>query len=404
MRILLITWACDRDDVSEPQITYRWVREISKRHEVTVFSISRPERFGCVKEQFPDLKVHEWKDIRVPAIFERVRAVAKPGFFLKYKKMRRFIKTLIDEQQFDIIHHLSPFAWRYASTAYGLGVPLVRGPVAGGLPTPKSFRSQLNEGFHPFKLFRKTDILRKRFDRRLIESYRSSDCIIAAAPYVKDLIYPMTMQRCEVEVEHGLEELNELPGERVKTIGREKKIRLLFVGRVIRTKGVRDAIRAISDMKTKNRVEFQVVGDGDDLSSCKKEVNNLHLRDIVSFRGWCTHEQVEKAYHEADIFLFPSFREPTGGVILEAMTHGIPIVACDYGGPAYLLDSKCGVKIAPTSPKNFVKELARELDRLVEDDSLRIKMGKQAMRYAYENFNWDCKMSRLDALYESLVK
>ena len=403
MKILLITWACDRDDVSEPQIAYRWVREISKHHEVTLFSVSRPDRFGCVKQQFPDLSVIEWSDIRVPSFLERFRSVAKPGYLLKYRKMRRLIHELIQQQHFDIIHHLSPFAWRYASPAYGMGIPLVRGPVAGGLPTPAPLTSEVKEGLHPYKFLRRSDELRRRFDRNLINSYKFTDCIIAAAPYVVDLLKSLPIKRYEIEVEHGLEDKDENIQVEPSSSAHEGKIKLLFVGRVIRTKGVRDAIRAIASMKTKDIVQFTVIGDGEDLNSCRREVRQLKLQDVVTFLGWCSREQVELAYSKADIFLFPSFREPTGGVLLEAMTYGLPVITCDYGGPAYLVNSSCGIKIPPAIPEEYSRLLAENIDNLVRNEELRKKMGQEAMLHAYKNFNWDNKMDRLDLIYDSLV-
>ena len=94
MRVLLITWACDLEDISEPGVAARWVKEISKDHNVTVFSVSKPERFGCVKHQFPELKVIEWCDIRVPKPLERFRAIVKPGYLPYYFRARRFLKKI----------------------------------------------------------------------------------------------------------------------------------------------------------------------------------------------------------------------------------------------------------------------------------------------------------------------
>jgi len=333
MKILLITWACDRDDVSEPQIAYRWVREIAKRHDVTLFSVSRPERFGCVQEQFPDLPVIEWCDIRVPKALERFRAIVKPGYFWYFRKARKFLKQFTQTNQFDLIHHLNPFAWRYASPAYGLGVPLVRGPLAGGLPTPEPLSAEVLEFFHPYKFLRISDWWRKKYDRTLNTSYQQTDCILGAAPYVVDLLRPLPVKRFEIEIEHGLDELP-VTGPLKKPRSVQEKIHLLFVGRVIRTKGVRDAIRAVSFMESKRQVDFTVIGDGEDLRACRDLIKERNLDEVITCRGWCSTEKVEQAYSEADIFLFPSFREPTGGVLLEAMSYGLPCVICDYGGPA----------------------------------------------------------------------
>lgn len=404
MKVFLITWGCDQDDVSESEITYRWVREISRHHDVTLFSVSRPERFGCVSDQFPEIPVIEWCDVRVPTSFERFRAIAKPGYFFYYPKARKFIGNFLKKQHFDLIHHLSPFAWRYASPAYGFEIPLVRGPVAGGLSTPQPLASIVRENLHPYKFLRRTDYLRKRLDRILINSYRHTDCVLLAAPYVHDIIDPLPIKRYEVEIEHGLElEVINKNSKYCKKTVRDGKVKLLFVGRIIRTKGVRDAIIAISHMHSKDLVEFNIIGDGDDFLNCQKEIKKSNLNEFVKLWGWLKKDEVEKFYNESDIFVFPSFREPTGGVLLEAMAHGLPCVACDYGGPGYIVDDDSGILIPPLNPDMYAKKIAEILDRLVTDHNLRSQLGEGAKAHAYRDFQWDSKMERLNKIYHAIV-
>lgn len=387
--------------MSEPAIAYRWVKEIAKRHEVVLFAVSRPDRFGCVQEQFPELTVHEWCDIRVPHCLERFRAVVKPGYFHYFSKARQFVHSLVRQHNFDLIHHLNPFAWRYPSPAYGLGPPLVRGPLAGGLPTPVSLRGEVRETLHPYKFLRFTDELRKKWDFRLNTAYRQTDCVLAAAPYVVDLLKPLPIKRIAVEIELGWDEATiQQAFARKRNVS--ENIQLLFVGRVIRTKGVRDAIRAVAAMTLRDRVRFTIIGDGEDMRACQGLAESLRLQDVVEFRGWCSKEQVRQAYGEADIFLFPSFREPTGGVLLEAMAHALPCVVCDYGGPAYMVAENCGFKVPPAAPEEFARLLAKPLDLLACDQNLRDKMGRAALQSVRDNFDWLTKMERLDRLYHLL--
>lgn len=402
MRVLLITWACDLEDISEPGVSARWVKEISKDHDVTVFSVSKPERFGCVQNQFPELKVIEWCDIRVSTRFERFRAIVKPGYLPYYFRARRFLKKLFLEQQFDVVHHLSPFAWRYPSPAAGLGVPLVRGPVAGGLQTPPGLDANANQSSSSFMFLRKADGLRLRYDPVLKSSYQNADHVLMAAPYVQKLLAPLTIRSSSIEIELGLpDDQVLLPPKR--TVSQDGKIKLLYVGRVISTKGLRYAIRALSKAKALSMVELVVIGDGDDLPACRDEVKRLDLQDHVQLLGWKSKQEVENFYCAADIFLFPSFREPTGGVLLEAMMHGLPCITCAYGGPDYMVDDSCGIKVVPTSDETYVDNIAAAIDRLVFDTDLRIKMSQQAFFRARDGFGWEAKRKRMSSLYEKLA-
>jgi glycosyltransferase involved in cell wall biosynthesis len=402
MKVLLITWACDLDDISEPAVTARWVREISKDHEVTLFSISKPERFGCVRSQFPDLDVIEWHDYKVPPSLERFRAIVKPGYIPYYVRARRFLKQLLRDKHFDVIHHLSPFAWRYPSPAVGLGVPLVRGPVAGGLETPTAFRDAVDAGGHAFMFLRKTDNFRINHDPVLRSSYRNANHVLMAAPYVRELLAPLSIKSSSIEIEHGIP-MGSIPPAIMRAPSPDGKVNLLFVGRIVQTKGLLYAIRALAEISSISSVMLTVIGDGDDLPACRAEVARLGLADNVDFLGWMPKHAVEDAYRRADVFVFPSFREPTGGVLMEAMMYGLPCITCAYGGPDYIVDDTSGIKVEPTTEAEFVSGLATAIDRLTLDFDLRQEMSAMARSRIVENFGWEEKRKRISQLYNKLA-
>ena len=400
MKILMVTWACDIEDVSEPGVSAKWVKEISKDHEVTVFSVSKPDRYGCVKEQFPNLKVIEWQDIRVPRFLERFRAIVKPGYLPYYFRARSFLKLFLKDNHFDVIHHLSPFAWRYPSPAVGLGTPLVKGPVAGGLKTPPGLVASSSESKGFSMLLRQTDGLRIKFDPILRNSYAKTDHVLMAAPYVQELLSSLSIKSSSVEVELGL---SELPKVEKVSVGVKDKVQLLFVGRVVPTKGLLYAIKAFAQSDTIQSSHFTVVGDGQDLQRCKDEAEKLEIEDKVSFLGWCPSVEVVEHYKNADIFLFPSYREPTGGVLLEAMSYGLPSITCSYGGTDYMIDDLCGIKVSPTSEDDFIMGLTEAIDKLVVDMELLATMSAAAKNRAVNYFSWNDKRKRMLKTYENTI-
>lgn len=396
-----MTWACDADDVSEPEISARWVRELSLDHEVTVFSVSKPERYGCVRAQFPDLDVIEWQDIKVPKSFERFRAIVKPGYLPYYIKARRFLKQLLATRQFDVIHHLSPFAWRYPSPAAGLGVPLVRGPVAGGLKTPEGLRTSVDQGFHPFMFLRKTDQIRMRFDPVLRYSYRHIDHLLMAAPYMQEFLKPLPVGPHSIEIEHGFSSQKSQPrAQRHKN----DSVNFLYVGRIIRSKGLRYALKAIAKASLSEQATLTVVGDGDDAEYCKKMAIQLGLQNRVSFLGWKSKSEVEEYYRSSDVFIFPSFREPTGGVLMEAMAHSLPVITCGYGGPDFLIDDSCGIKVNPSTEGSFVDQLAEAVDYLIRTPETREQLGLMGRQRIEQVFDWEFKRSRISTIYNMTIK
>jgi glycosyltransferase involved in cell wall biosynthesis len=222
---------------------------------------------------------------------------------------------------------------------------------------------------------------------------------LGIAPYVSEILASRHVRRFEVMSETGIESLPEL----APRVGSEGPVRLLYVGRIVRTKGLRDAIRALKQVHTALPPTLDVVGDGFDRTACEALVADLGLSSQVRFHGFLPRAEVDTFYRAADIFVFPSYQEPGGNVVFEAMGFGLPVVVSDRGGPGNVVDENCGFRVHPDNPDQFARELAVAITRLVEDPALRARLGAGARTHVAKIALWDAKIDRLDALYAETV-
>lgn len=120
-------------------------------------------------------------------------------------------------------------------------------------------------------------------------------------------------------------------GREIKTLHSEpsrKKNQFLFVGRLIPSKGLREAIQAFALFSNiHSGFEFHIAGDGPDKQPLMDLVQTLNLTDRVFFLGQV--DQVEKLLTESSFFLFPSHYEGLPGALIEAMLAKIPIICSD---------------------------------------------------------------------------
>jgi glycosyltransferase involved in cell wall biosynthesis len=103
------------------------------------------------------------------------------------------------------------------------------------------------------------------------------------------------------------------------------------------------------------------------------------------------------------VFVFPSFREPTGGVLLEALRHALPCITCDYGGPAQIVEESCGIRIAPSAEHRFAGALAAAIDLPADNSDLRGRLAHGAARRVAENLDWRVKRRRVSHIYEEMA-
>ena len=395
-RLLLITSACDGEDVGEAWVGFQWVSRLAARHDVTLLTMHRRDRTPPSR-QIQGARVIEWRDAKLLARQERFNSLLKPGWIPFYRGARRWIRdALARGEHFDLAHQLVPVAMRYPSPVTGLGIPYVIGPVGGSLENPPGFSDETSAWY---VRLRALDRLRLRRDPLLRRTYVDASCVIGIAPYVRDALADVALRRFEIMSETGLTELPASNGRRVS----DGTVRLLYVGRLVRTKGLRDGISALAHLATSARVLLDVVGDGPDRAACQALAEELGLREAVCFHGRQARDRVEDFYRRADIFLFPSYREPGGNVVFESMGYGLPLVVSDLGGPGSFVDDTCAIRVHPTSPDQYAHDLAAAISRLVDDPGLRQQMGAAARRRVAETALWDSKVDRLDALYDELV-
>jgi glycosyltransferase involved in cell wall biosynthesis len=396
-RLLLLTSACDGEDVGEAWVGFQWVSRLAARHDVTLLTMHRRDRTPP-SLQLPDVRIVEWPDAKLFARKERLNSLLKPGYVPFYRGARRWIRgALARGERFDLAHQLLPVAMRYPSPAAGLGIPYLIGPVGGSLENPPGFADDTAPWF---MRLRGIDRLRARRDPLLRRTYEGADCVLGIAPYAREFLAGLDLRRFEVMSETGLIELPAAADERPAG----GTVRLLYVGRIVRTKGLRDAIRGLARLTTSTPVVLDVVGEGFDRETCEALVAELGLGEIVRFHGWQKRERVEEFYRAADVSVFPSYREPGGNVVFESMGYGLPLVVTDLGGPGNVVDDTCGIRVHPKNPEQFADDLAAAITRLVDDSELRARLGAAARQRVADTAVWPRKVEHLEALYDDLLR
>lgn len=156
-----------------------------------------------------------------------------------------------------------------------------------------------------------------------------------------------------------------------------------FVSRLVWEKELRTYIESVRSLQKEfPKVRAMVVGDG----PAMKEAQRLLPNGI--FTGFCSGDDLARAYASSDIFLFPSFTETFGNVTLEAMSSGLPCLVADaIGSRSLVIDGQNGFLAKAGDLSDFITKLRI----LIEDASLREQMAQQsrvlAMNYQWSSIN-----------------
>lgn len=148
-----------------------------------------------------------------------------------------------------------------------------------------------------------------------------------------------------------------------------------FAGRVEQGKGAFVLLEAVAHVNQPQRVAtLRIAGAGPELPKAKLRARELKLGEGCEFVGSYSDPLGRHAFMTSlDVFILPSFAEGTPNVIIEAMSHGLPIIATDVGGIADVV-GEAGVLV----PARDHQALANAILRLVKDSDLRKTMGVAA--------------------------
>lgn len=134
------------------------------------------------------------------------------------------------------------------------------------------------------------------------------------------------------------------------------KINLLFIGNLIKTKGVFELLQAALTLKASDLdFELAIVGKGPEQKNINDYIQKNNLGDSVNFIGALAHEQLNNQLAKAHALILPSYREGVPNVIMEALATGTPVIATAVGGIPEVLQNKVnGILLADYQAETIV--------------------------------------------------
>lgn len=316
-------------------------------------------------------------------------------------RARPQIKQLVRELNIELVFQPTPISPKMPSFSYGLGVPVVIGPMAGGMDFPPQFNyleppgsllllsigrfvANLINRLIPGKLEAKTLIVS---DKRTYNALPSG---------CRGRIY--TVRDGAIDLEH----LKHYPKPSPEP---GQPLRFVFMARFVEQKGIRFLVEAFNLVTQDINASLELIGSGELLEEMQTRVKQLGLEDRVTFHGWMAIPDAQRLLQECDVFIVSSIGDPGNICMLEAMAAGMPLIATRWGGVGEIADETCAVMVDPTNPQEFIRALAKAIEKLARSPELREQLGvgsKARIKGSY--LDWDSKVDRiLEIFAETLV-
>lgn len=295
-----------------------------------------------------------------------------PLTFTNIGEYKRRLKGIIEEFKPDIIHIHGAHELVHISKGIASYIPTVF--TCHGYAT--SF---------PFLDYKISAYINKRW----------GDRVIAVSDYDRKNLIKAGLPRNKITLIHnGIPETLE---KRELPINIEGFI-IGATARLTKSKGINYLIEAFSHIYNKYKdVNLVIIGDGEEKENLERLAKKLNVKDRVFFLGVLPNARFY--FRNFHIFVLPSIFEAFGIVLLEAISQKVPVIGTKVGGISEIIeDGKTGLLVPPRDSL----ALAQAIERLINNQELRLFLGEEGYRKYREEFTLENMCIKTKEVYETL--
>jgi glycosyltransferase involved in cell wall biosynthesis len=411
LHVLVSAYACNPTSSlqlhpGEDITGWRLVGQIRRFHEVWVITHTY-NREGVDKARsegaYPDVHFHFLDLPRALRALYKIEFSQRIYYYLWQFAAWRLARRLHKEHRFDLAHHLT-FGNDWIGSIIGafLPVPYIHGPVGGGQRTPKPLLKEYTAYGRFAERVRQTAQWGGRHDWIRRRCLRKAKAILVCNEETRAKIPKKSRSKVVYFPVNGMsrEDLALMP---VRHDGGGKFL-VLTAGRMHRLKGFALAVKAFARFAVVHpEAEFRIVGMGGEETALRALAADRGVADKVVFIPWMARPDLLKTMAAADVFLFPSFRDGGGAVVVEAMAAGLAVVVLNSGGPGSHIQNEWGIKVAPGEPDAVAAGFADALIQLYENPERRRALGAAARRRVEEFYIYEREGERMQEIYRSAL-
>ncbi len=185
---------------------------------------------------------------------------------------------------------------------------------------------------------------------------------------------------------------------------RHSRVIITLIARIIWHKGIKEFVEAAKILKAKYPdVLFLLVGPfdiGNPATVSKEYIEEVEKQGLIKYIG--KREDIRQILHISDVVVLPSYyREGIPRVLLEAMSMEKPVVTTDAIGCREVVEEDKNGFLVPI--KDYTA-LAYSIERLIDNEELRVRFGKYGREKVLEEFDERIVVKKIVQIYEELIK
>lgn len=409
LNILLSAFFCEPHKGSEAGVGWNFAKNMAKFHNVWVLTKQSNKRTIEEETAANPLEGLNFIYYEVPQsfLFDEKKMSEQSYYIVWQLKVSTLFKEICKTIEFDLIHHLTFNQYRSPSIGFFSKKPFIMGPFGGAeLINPVffqdlSFKSRLKERWRNMGLDRHLFGLLAKFKNNyktfVFSSKQNYDNLKSHIDKGDSFLTIPAIAINQAEFSVSVNDNQ----------NKAKPFTIIYAGNANDWKGLHFFLKSItSAFKQENNVAVKLIGirNTEENEKVSTWITQYGLSKIVELIKFMPRDQLIKEMQQADLSVYPAFRDSGSMAVLEACALGCPVLCFDAGGQDVFPDEILfKIPVSSISYEDNVKNFSEKLQWIFKNRAEANIKGKHARDYVFENFTWEKKVADFCELYKNLL-
>jgi glycosyltransferase involved in cell wall biosynthesis len=330
----------------------------------------------------------------------RDRIIGQIIYILTQLSQKSISRSLVKRFSLQIVFQPVPISPVTPSAIYDCGVPVVIGPMCGGMEFPPAF-SYLESKFE--KISSKLARILAGYLNLIIPGKKKAQVLLVSNERTASVLPKGYLGKLYYVIESGVDLKLFKPRTEYAPMANQV-VRVVYMARFVDQKGIPYLVEAFSRASSEANIVLELIGNGELFEETQAQVKRLGIEDKVNFHGWMQIDKADDLIRKCDIYMVPAIRDCGGCAQLEAMAIGLPVIAANWAGPGQYTDESSGILVDVDTVEGFINGLAQAIVKLANSPELRIQLGQGAkQRVRSDYLDWDSKVDRVIEIFKENI-
>ncbi len=406
MNVLIIAYACEPYRGSEPGVGWNMSIALAEEHHVVV--LTRRNNKKAIEsypiERLPHNIDYVYYDL--PSWMKGIKKMLGTQLYYMLWNLSAIfkVKKLTKCYGFDIIHHLTFNQYRTPSAGYFVNVPFVIGPIGGAEYINPIFDSELTPSTLRKEKYRRSG--KDVWLFRWLGKYNNcKKAYLFSAKEDENRLAPFVGSNCFIKTLSAIAiDKNDFSLDAARD--EFQVFTMVYAGRALDWKGLHVLLEALSGLRKESIIyKLILIGIRDEKEKVQvdKWVEAFGLNKFVEIVNFMPRNELLRLIKDADLFVYPAFRDSGSMAVLEACAMGCPAIVFDVGGQgAFPDDIIIKVSLGATLEKTIIALTKKIIWAFSHREEL-IQIGAKARIFTFQEMTWKKKAELVTEVYNKLL-